>query len=222
MAEPTPQNKQMPAGLASEVGDEVHPFLRAISENIKPIIIIVSVFLLGLGAYLAVDGYLEKARKQSVEDLGRIELIADAAERRMNLEAFLTDAPDTLRVNVLFELAAACLELGDKEAALGYWDQIEVPADSDMAVVMDVGRAGILAQEGKWQESLDLLQSLRQAASESYTFTLVRLIAATAEQAGDIELAMQTYEELRSMGQGDSLYLDYKISELARKLEEQG
>ena len=56
---------QAPAGLAAEVADEVHPALKAISENIKPILVAIVIFLVALGGWQGVKYSMEKSRKNA-------------------------------------------------------------------------------------------------------------------------------------------------------------
>ena len=215
-------DRPAPAGLAAEVADEVHPALKAIGENIKPILVIIVIFLLGLGGYQVVRSHMANQRKAAEDDLGRIELLADAGEKRQALEVFLTEGPSDLKQGVLFELIGACMDLGDYDAALGYWDQLERPEGTDLGVIADLGKAKTLSLAGRNEEALALLDSLRSTAPEAFDSSIVRLTATIAEAAGDLARAKAAFEELYGMGSGESPYLEFKIARLAKLLEDQG
>ena len=219
MAEPKADKQQPLSGLSTELGDEIHPFLKSISENIKPIIIVVFVFLLGLGAYLAYDAHAERSAKQAVEELGRIVLIEDAQQRRGRLEAYLEDAPSSAKRNVVLELVNVCMELEDTEAALAYLDQVDPPEGSDLGVVVDMSRARALALQGDHAGAIEVLERLHNSAPELYQYEILMQLASAAEASGDLAQARTAYQELHDLGQGQSTFLEYKIAELTKQLD---
>ncbi len=207
---------QGPAGLSGEVADEVHPFLKSLSENIVTIIVVVVVFLAGLGGYLIYKDYQETNQEEAANEMGEILLLTEGELRRDALEGFLDRAPSSMEQSILFELIRVSLDLEEYDAALGYWDRIEVEGSTEKVLAM--GRARTLSLAGRHDEALALLDELRLSVPESFDLSLMRLYASIAETSGDLETAKATYEEMLAMSQADVAYVKFKIARLAEEI----
>ena len=200
-----------------EVGDEMHPLLRKLLENIKLIAIVFGALVLIFGGY-ALYGYVQEQRLESASEmLGEILVSTEGQERIEALRGFIDQAPEALKTGAMLELAAALQNTGDYQAALDVWTRLEGGSDALLAPVIVLGKAYALVQTGKQEEALTLLTDYKDQAPESYQNAVKQRIAEVAEEAGNIEQALAAYRELAGNEQlGPSIrdYLQYKIAEL--------
>lgn len=212
------QHAQGHSGLPQpEVGDEMHPLLRKVMENIKLIAIVFGALVVIFGGYALYDYVQEQRLDSAGEMLGEILVSTEGQERIQALEGFIGQAPDALKAGALLELAAAQQQAGDYEAALEVWTRLEGRGDATLAPVIVLGKAQALVETGKQEQALTLLTSYKAKAPESYKNAVEQRIAEVAEEAGKIDQALAAYRELADNEQlGPSIrdYLQFKIAEL--------
>lgn len=181
-------------------------------------------FVTGLAAIvalgLAVGGfqwYDAHAMNQTRDQLGAINLEAAGQEKIAKLEELLKQAPSVAESAVLLELASASMESRDYAKAAEYWTRLAADADTDTAVMAELGKAKCLLLEGRNAEALAVLRPLSQSAPESFTVPVNRQLAEAAEAAGESAAALEAYEKLLGQPMPDKQYIEYKVSQLKGK-----
>lgn len=210
-----------PAGLPEpQLGDDMHPLLKKLVENIKPIAIGFGVLILVFGGYGIYDYVQTRRLESSSALLGEIILSTSGEERVKALQQFVEQAPGALKTSGLLELAGALQGLEQYEEAVAVWQRIEGRADPNMLPVAKLGRAQALTMAGKAGQALELLEAYKAAAPESYQVEINKFIAETAEDAGETDKALAAYREMEqseNLGQSTREFLKFKIGKLEKK-----
>lgn len=204
-----------------QLGDDMHPLLRKLMDNIKTISIVAIAFLVVFGGYALYDYVQTKRLTSSGEMLGEILVSTSGEERVQALRDFAASAPAALQTSALMELAAALKEQEQHDQALAVWNELEGQVDPPLVPVVTLGKAKALEDAGKQQEALELLEGYKATAPESYKATLDRRLAELAEELGDLQKALSAYRELakdENIGPSVKEYLLFKIGQLEEKV----
>ena len=94
------------ATIEQEMDSDIHPLLKKILDNIKPIGITIGGIVVAVAVYSGVTTYQESQREKAVSELGVIMTMADQTARIQKLEAFAASGPKELRSAAQLELAA--------------------------------------------------------------------------------------------------------------------
>lgn len=212
------QPNQDPAGLPTpQFGDEMHPLLKKLMDNIKPIAIGFGALIIIFGGYGIYDYVSDRRLESSSAMLGEILASTRGEERVKALRGFLEQAPEVMRISALFELAATLQEQDKYEDAVAVWTRMEGIADAAMAPVVKLGKARALAMNKQYPDALGLLEAYQSSAPEAYKTEVTKTIAELAEDAGDTEKALTAYRELaksEQLGESARGFLEYKIEQL--------
>lgn len=214
MADKRPAPEQTDPALPLE-HEELHPILRFLSDNLKPI-------ALGVGGLLLVVALVSGYRAWSASRLAesRAELSALAAandeDRLANLAAFAKQAPEALRAAALYELAKAAAEADDQAAALEAFRSLGSTKDPAVRAVAELGAARVLMAMGEPAQAAQSLKAAAPSAPQAYKPALTRALAVAAEAAGQWDEARTAYEELSELEPGDPL-ISAKLNELQAK-----
>lgn len=203
--------------IEQEMDSDIHPFLKKILDNIKPIGLVVGGIIAAAAVYSGVTAYQESQRNKAVSQLGAIIIQIDPAARAQQLEDFAKTAPADLRVAAQLELAKTHMEAKAYDKAASAWQSVAASGVPDMHIVAGLGEAKSLMMQGDYGKAADLLTTLKQDASDEYQLVISGTLAFAAEKAGRVEAAVAEYEALKSKGDGNTAYLDYKIGVLKSK-----
>lgn len=216
MTDPAQQPSEI--DLGQEVPEELHPLLKSLVDNLKAIIISIAAVLLAVGGY-SLYGHVQASNlAQAREELGRIQAGTAGPDQIQALQDLLADSPGGLETATRLALAKAQTEAGQHADAAATWAQ--VAAEPGLVTLAGLARAASLSRADDHQGALEALQGVRPTAPEGYTAQIVRMTAAEAEAAGDIQAALSAFRELKELG-GDrnQAYLDHKIARLTEALE---
>ena len=104
-----------------EMDTDIHPLLKKILDNIKPIGIAVVGIVTAVAIYSGVTSYQEAQHAKAVSELGSIMILADKSARTEKLEAFAQSGPQELRPAVQLELAQISMNEGNFDKAASAW-----------------------------------------------------------------------------------------------------
>jgi len=200
-----------------DTSQRLYDFLTA---NLKPIGIACLVLLIGVAAWEGVSHWRARTAAKAADVLGVILIEkTDAKARVQALEAFLKDAPSSLKPTVEMELAAAAMIDKQYDKAAAAWAELEGSSSPDLKVVAGIGHAKSLMLQDKAQDALTLLQALKTKAPEAYSAAITRQIAVAAEQAGNAQAAGAAYTELAAKGDDAAAkpYYEFKANQLKPK-----
>lgn len=201
--------------LEQEMDSDIHPVLKKILDNLKPIGLAVGGIVAAVAVYSGVTSYQESQHEKAVSELGTILVMSDAAQRMERLEAFAQSGPKSLHLAVHLELARLQMESGDFDKAVASWQL--VGKDKAMTTVAGLGQAKALMLKGDYAQAVDILTNLKKNVGEELGAAISTNLAFAAEKAGQIDLAVAEYEALKSNAGGNEAFLEYKIKQLSTK-----
>ena len=199
--------------------DTAQKLLNFLVENLKAIAAGCGVILLIVAVYAGVNSWRGRQAAKSADALGVILIQKTEPKARVEaLEAYLKDAPSSLRPSALLELAASAMVSQQYAKASAAWAELEGSSSADMKVVAGIGHAKSLLMEGKAAEALTLLQALKAKSPKAYDLPITRQLAVAAEQAGNDKVAQEAYTELATKGEGAGKpYFEFKANQLKTK-----
>lgn len=203
--------------IEQEMDSDIHPFLKKILDNIRPIGWAVGGIIAAAAIYSGVTSYQEAQRAKAVSQLGSIIVQADAGSRVQRLEEFAKTAPADLRVAAQLELAKTQMDAKEYDKAASAWRAVADSGVADMRIIAGLGEAKNYMMKGDHAKAVDLLTALKQNASDEYLPMISSALAFAAEKAGRIDAAIAEYESLKAKGDTNTAYLDYKIAALKAK-----
>lgn len=201
--------------IEQEMDSDIHPVLKKILDNIKPIGLAVGGVVAAVAVYAGVSSYQETQHAKAVSELGAIMTTDDSAARLERLQAFAASGPKSLRTAAQLELARIGMDKGEYLDAAQAWRA--AGQNPDIRVIAGLGEAKALILGGEPAKAVDILSSLKKGASEEFAAAISANLAFAAEQAGQIDLAVSEYEALKSRESGNEAFLDYKIGTLKSK-----
>lgn len=201
--------------IEQEMDTDIHPLLKKILDNIKPIGIAVGGIVTAVAIYSGVTSYQEAQHAKAVSELGSIMILADKSARTEKLEAFAQSGPKELRPAVQLELAQIFMNEGNFDKAAGAWQV--VGKNEGMRVIAGLGEAKAFILKGEFAKAVEILSGLKKDAGEEFAPAISANLAFAAEKAGQTDVALAEYEALKSKESGNEAFLDYKISTLKPK-----
>lgn len=213
------QARELPANeqaLAGEVNQEASRLLEALLRYKNVIIGVALALIIAAAAYTGVTLWSSHSVSTAQEELGKILLTTDGADRIDALTDFAANAPEGVRNSALFELADAQMRAGQYETATATWDQLAGRIQSlELGIVAQMGKARSQLLSGQAEQAQQTVAAIQSQAPDSFQGPLNRLLATAAEQAGDTQTALDAYQALLSGGQAaDAPFLQYKIQQL--------
>ncbi len=196
-----PEAKNLLDSIQEEVAPEVSPLLVFIAKygrKIALVFLLLIVAIAALGIWRSVSS--SNLQEQRIE-LGKRLEITDPAERLKALEAFLPEADNSLKVSILLEAAKAAQGLNDYAKAEALWKEIAAKTEGAFKLNAVFAQAGCLAQLGKEDQAIRLLEDQLKAASgkkdeesDATKFMLLSRVASLAESSGQLDKAIEYYE----------------------------
>jgi predicted negative regulator of RcsB-dependent stress response len=201
--------------IEQEMDSDVHPLLKKILDNLRPIGIAVGGIVAAVAVYTGVNSYQESQYEKAVSELGVIMTTDDLSARAEKLQAFAQSGPKTLRTAAQLELARIHMDQNEFGKAADAWRSVSQNADT--RIIAGLGEAKALILGGEPAKAVEILSALKQNAGEEFVAAISANLAFAAEQAGQIELAIAEYEALKSKESGNEAFLEYKIGALKSK-----
>lgn len=219
-----PSSPQIPSGLIGEIQSEVAleatPLLSFVLRNIRMIVSCVVALVVIIVAAGTWHWYTAQTKQDAQIALGRILVGQEGAERVKALEAFLPQAPDSIRLGVQLEIAVTALSVNDLARAASAYGNIhaEDPKGA-IGLMAAINQADVLLRAEKPKEALAVLDALEKTVPENLRPSVHEAQAACAEQSGDLARALAGYEAIVSAPGGDQMgYYQAKIAELKARL----
>ena len=210
--------------VQDEINEEIHPLLQKIHDHIKEIGIVVGAVILVAAGMTGYKFYRQKTVETARAELNRITSENQGQDAIKALQSFLPQAPNGMKQAVRFELATRSMESKDYDRAARYWLDIDSASeDSNLHVVATLGRAKALRLSGNLDQSLEVLDKLLKTAPDEYTQSINFERAAVAEENQQWQKALNAYQDLKSeasMTASNQGFLDYKIAQLQKKLNQ--
>lgn len=201
--------------IEHEMDSDIHPLLKKILDNIKPIGMTVGGIVVAVAIYSGITSYQESQHAKAVSELGGIMIMADQGARTSKLEAFAQSAPKALRPAVQLELARVFMDEGNFDKAASAWQAVSQL--EGMRTIAGLGEAKALILKGEHAKAVAILTGLKKDAGEEFAPAISANLAFAAEKAGQKDIAIAEYESLRSKDGGNEAFLDYKIGKLKSK-----
>lgn len=205
--------------IKKAVPDTSQRLFEFLVNNLKPIAIGCGALILAVAIYSGVNHWRDRQAAKAADALGVILIQKTEPKARVDaLEAFLKDAPGSLRPTVLLELAASSIASKQYDKASAAWAELEGSSSADMKVIAGIGHAKSLLLAGKAPEALTLLQALKAKSPKSYDLPITRQLAVAAEQAGNDKVAQEAYTELAAKAEGPGKpFFEFKANQLKAK-----
>ncbi|MCF8085757.1 MAG: tetratricopeptide repeat protein [Desulfohalobiaceae bacterium] len=211
--------------LQDEISSEVAPAVRAVTENIKLIGLVLGAIVLiaaGISGYKYYRQYTLETGQERVESILSLE---SQEERMQAIEDYLPQAPQRFKQGLRLELADLAMKQQRFERAAQVWaETAQNSQKEEIRSVARLGRAKALLQAGRSEKALALLQDLAENAPEAFQRSVYFELAAAAESEGEWEQALAAYKHLKSqteLGGERGSYFQYKISRLRNKIDNQ-
>jgi hypothetical protein len=164
--------------------------------------------------YSGVTTWQNSQHTKAMSELGAIMVMDDGAARTEKLQAFAQSGPEDLRSAARLELAGVHMAAGEYGKAVDAWK--DLAKVDGMQAVAGLGEARALILKGDYAAAVDVLKPLKQNAGEGFTAPISSTLAFAAEKAGQTDLAIAEYEAMKSAADGNTSFLDYKISKLKK------
>ena len=203
--------------LEQEIDSDIHPLLKKILDNIKPIGVAVGGIVAAVAVYTGVTSWQQSQHDKAVSELGGIMVLDDQAARTERLQAFAQSGPADLRSAAQLELARIFMESGEFDKAVTAWKA--VGQNAGMRVVAGLGEARALTLKGDYAAAVTVLTGLKKDAGEEFAGTVSSSLAFAAEMAGQTDLAIAEYESMKSQAGGEDAVLNHKTSQLRAKAQ---
>ncbi|EFI33761.1 conserved hypothetical protein [Desulfonatronospira thiodismutans ASO3-1] len=208
--------------LMSEADETAHPLLQKIQEYQKMILTVVVAVVIGAASYSGYTFFTERAQQQAQEEMNEILAMQDQEERIQALEKFLEDAPGAMQGGALFELTRIYMDTGKYQEAADAFSRLEKKDDSLQPLAL-LGRAKAYELMQDYARALEILQEAGDEFPREFINQYHTQKAFVAEQAGDYQQALESYQSLKELAHGaDDGFIRYKIDSLRKKTEQQG
>ena len=206
--------------IQQEADQDLHPLLKKILDNLKPIGIGLGTIILVVGAYSGYTTYSASQASKLDNELGSILIQEDSKKQIASLHDFLKNNPSAMPVGTLIELANTAMQAKDYTEAADAWGKVAGKTDKEIKTLALMGQARALSLQGKFKEALTILEGIDPLTSRDFATPLARQIAFAAEQAKDWKKALTAYEELKTDGATtNTAFLDMKIADIKAKLQ---
>lgn len=203
--------------IEQEMDSDLHPFLKKILDNIKPISWAIVGIIAVAATYTAVTSYQDRQTTKAVSQLGNILMLTDQNAKSEQLEAFALSAPGNLRIAAQLELAKVYGDAKNYAQAAKAWQAVAKSGGAEMRTIATFGEAQNYIFQGEYAKAVDLLTGLKQDAIDEYQVVISTTLAFAAEKSGQTELALAEYQSLKTTDSANISYLDYKIAQLTPK-----
>lgn len=176
--------------LQSEVATEASPLMSFLITHARKIALILVIFILAIVGYSFYSWHADGKRAEESKELGKLLVISDPAMRMEKLEAFIGNAPDSVRRSAWFAILDAAEQLQDNDKIVNAWKRIG-EMDDAMKVPAALGAAKNLANQEKYAEALQTLEdAAKRKLAPSDLLSVNTRIALLAEVTGDIPRAL--------------------------------
>ncbi|MDR3073511.1 MAG: hypothetical protein LBV01_02145 [Deltaproteobacteria bacterium] len=189
MAGNRPTDPTLLETLSSEVSPAGSPLLRFLMDNARRLGFAAVILVLGGAGYGIYTWHTGKQITDAQNELGRILVVADSADRLARLKAFLPGVPAAVRPAVLLSVARAASEAKDYAAAGGAWDELAKNPQDSLHVVAVMGKAEALVLQEKNAEALALAEALKLPEDSAAVGMVNSFIVDLAEKTGDLDKA---------------------------------
>lgn len=211
--------------LQDEISSEVAPAVRAVTENIKLIGLVVGAIVLiaaGISGYKYYRQYTLETGQERIESI----LSMESPDKRMQaIEDYLPKAPQRFRHGLRLELADLALKRERYEKAAEVWaETAQKSQKEEIRTIARLGRAKALLRTGASEKALALLQDLASNAPEAFQRTIYLELASAAESEGEWDQALAAYKQLKSqteLGGERGSYFQYKIARIRNRIDSQ-
>ena len=220
-----PEQRGTAQRLQDEISSEVAPAVRAVTENIKLIGLVIGIIVLIAASISGYRYYRQYTLETGQERIESILSLESQQERMQAIQDYLPQAPQRFRQGLRLELADLAMKQQRFEQAARVWNEAaQKSRKEEIRIVARLGRAKALLRSGRSEKALALLQDLADSAPEAFRRSVYFELAAAAESEGEWEQALGAYKQLKSqteLGGGRASYFQYKIARLRNKIENQ-
>ena len=211
-----PENAKLLTELQSEVSVEAAPLLQFIVRHMGLIVLVLVLFIIALAGTAGYNWYSERAATQAQQQLSRVVLTTQGAERVKALQDFVVGAPASVKVAGNLALADAAVAQQEYMLASQAFAQIAA-ADSKGAVglLAALNEGQTLIRAGKAKEAIPLLEKLEALMPEAQRNMVRLVLAEAADQAGDKAKAAKIFESIAaSMPGPDAEFYRFRAQSL--------
>lgn len=212
-------------GIQNEVSEENAPLLRFMTRYAGIISGVVIALLLILGGWAVWDWHSGARRKDTLEELYRIQTRLngeDKAAALSSLAKLAEDAPESLKLFLCMGLGKSAMELGDHAMAVKAYSQAaEMDGKGALGLAAALGKAGALLKLGEYKEALEELRQLEAKLPPAESSPQLRsMLAEAAVKTGNLELAQKTYGELANIDPaGEGAYYRSRAEAIGERIK---
>ena len=211
--------------IQDEISSEVAPAVRAVTENIKLIGLVIGIIVLIAASISGYRYYRQYTLKTGQERIESILSLESQQERMQAIQDYLPQAPQRFRQGLRLELADLAMKRERFGQAAEVWaEAAQKSQKEEIRIVARLGRAKALLRSGRSEKALAMLQDLADNAPEAFQRSVYFELAVAAESGGEWEQALAAYKHLKSqteLGGERGSYFQYKIARLRNKIENQ-
>lgn len=201
--------------LKSEVPVEAAPLLQFIVRHAGLIVAALVLFLAALAGTAAYNWHADRAVLEARTALAAA-VAAEGPDRVARLEKFAAAAPDSIRAAAWLAVADAAVTQQDfAAAARAYGHVAAADADGALGLAAALNEAQALMRSGEPAKAVPVLERVVNLIPEAHRPPARVLLAEAALQAGQTQLARQTFETLAASAQGgDAEYFRFRARSL--------
>lgn len=219
------QKKDTKQRIQEEMSSEVAPLVKAVTENIKLIGLVLGGIVLiaaGISGYKYYQQYRIGTAKERIE---AVLSLKSPQKKIQSIQDYLPQAPQRFRQGLRLELAELCMEQERFDQAAEVWaEAAQNGRTKEIRTISRLGRAKALLRNGQSEKALALLQDLAKNAPDAFSRSVYFELAAAAESEGQWEQALRAYKQLKSktqLGERRGGFFQYKIARIRDKMDNQ-
>ena len=215
-----PVDKGLGERFESEIGAQSRALFEKITEHWQKLVAAAIVFVVLVTGYAGYNAYQDRRLSVSEQALNQVLLEKRGPDRLKALLLLRGEMPGPLLTRHHLETAQAAQDVGDWATALEYWKLLAAVAPENWKTVARMGQATAMLHLGEADRAVAELTSLRIGVSEEFRPLVLRQLAEAAEAGASWELALQTYEELKSLsGAQESEFFEFRMSRIRKQLD---
>lgn len=210
MSIPVPRNPVNPQEsqvilneLQSEVSTEAAPLLQFILKHAGLIMTALGLCALLLAGGASYRWYAARSTAEAQNQLATLTMMAGSPEKVAALDQFVAQAPESVRLAAMLELANAALAVNNLDKATEAFAMLQKSDTAQpLGNIAALNEAQTLMRVGKFDAALEVMEALSSTVSEENRTFINSILAETAQAAGKTARAITVYDQLAASATG--------------------
>ncbi len=216
------QNPQILNEIQTEISNEAAPLLDFLTAHAVKIMMVLGLFVAAVGGLGAYNWHQNSLLEDAQSQLHTIVQTKQGTDRVTALEAFLSEAPQSLHSAVLLHTAEASMaaDAFDKAAA-AYGQLADLHVDGATSILSSLNQGQALILAGKGTAAVGILEDLVSKVPTEQAIIIQQALAEAALLSGDTAKAKAAFEAMANATIGtESEFYRYRARTVAAYSQE--